>query len=211
MNSDIGSRIREAVVLRGMSLRALGRTLSKRSVRGSSYAMIHRYMSGKTAPALPFLQAVAELMDVRLEWLAAGSGGMTAADERAEREREAALKGLDRQYGEEGIRETFPAYDKLNFITRSALLQAWTLHFGMSYLEHRLGPIMASDHAMQREVGRRIGRTVRAGLIELAIDVQHVRVAQMNNYVLGLANALFALSDSADIRAEAENPWGETW
>jgi len=56
--------------------------LKERGERGGSYTMIHRYLKkGDPQPPTGFLLVAAELLGVRTEWLLAGKGQMTEAEE----------------------------------------------------------------------------------------------------------------------------------
>ncbi len=64
----------------GRSISSFHRILAERQVPGSSYAMVHRYLRGQWKPSLGFLEAAAEVLGVRKEWLTYGEGPRTAAE-----------------------------------------------------------------------------------------------------------------------------------
>ena len=68
------ARLQEAILLRGLSIRGFVRLLEGQGVPRSSYATIHRYLSGETPPPLEFLRTAARLLDLREEWLVLGIG-----------------------------------------------------------------------------------------------------------------------------------------
>ena len=78
---SIGKRLRTALEECGMSVREFHRQMEGRSVRGSSYPTIHRYLADKSEPSMAFLKSAAELLEVRESWLAQGDGARTEAEE----------------------------------------------------------------------------------------------------------------------------------
>ncbi len=64
----------------GRSISSFHRILAERQVQGSSYAMIHRYLRGQWKPSLRFLEAAAEVLGVRQQWLTYGEGPRNAAE-----------------------------------------------------------------------------------------------------------------------------------
>lgn len=74
MTNDIGSRLKEAIPQDG--IRAFHREMERREVRGASYAMIHRYLSGEAVPPVEFLEVAADVLGVRPAWLICGDGPM---------------------------------------------------------------------------------------------------------------------------------------
>ena len=70
-----------ALDLRDMSVREFHRQMKERSVRGSAYPTIHRYLADKSEPSIAFLKSAGELLQVRETWLAQGDGARTEAEE----------------------------------------------------------------------------------------------------------------------------------
>lgn len=64
----------------GRSVASFHRILAERQVPGSSYSMVYRYLRGQWKPSLGFLEAAAEVLGVRQQWLTYGEGPHTAAD-----------------------------------------------------------------------------------------------------------------------------------
>ena len=70
----VGSRLRQALELKGMSIRRFQEEMAAKGVKtgGTSYPQIHRYLNQdpeKAAePSVDFLQVAAKLLDVRIEW-----------------------------------------------------------------------------------------------------------------------------------------------
>lgn len=79
---DGGDRLRDAIGVR-MGWRGgvatFVRTLQEAepTVPGSNRAMVQRYMAGKAAPSLGFLDAAARILNVDFTWLALGRGRPT--------------------------------------------------------------------------------------------------------------------------------------
>jgi transcriptional regulator with XRE-family HTH domain len=75
-----GERLTQALESRRMGKRAFQRAMKQTGVRGSSYPAIDRYLRGQTEPSQSFLEHAAELLGVRLAWLASGVGEKTDAE-----------------------------------------------------------------------------------------------------------------------------------
>ena len=74
---SVGNRLREALKMRDMSIRAFQAEMKQRDVSGASYPTIHRYLKDETSPTLNFLHSAAAVLDVRAAWLATGEGTAT--------------------------------------------------------------------------------------------------------------------------------------
>ena len=57
----------------------VARTATK-GARGTSYASVYDYVTGKAEPPLSFLRPAAKVLDVRLEWLITGEGDRTQSE-----------------------------------------------------------------------------------------------------------------------------------
>lgn len=77
MSTPIGERMLEAIEARGMSIRSFHLALHAKKIRGSSYASVHNYLKGRREPPFEFVSAAAEVLEIRLAWLASGEGAMT--------------------------------------------------------------------------------------------------------------------------------------
>ena len=69
----IAARLGHAIAMKGMDTRGLSRQLSG---LGSSYANLRRYLGGSGEPTPSLLLEMADRLDVRVEWLAFGSGDL---------------------------------------------------------------------------------------------------------------------------------------
>ena len=73
----LGERLQTAVDAKYENAHQFQGDMAKRGVKGSAYPSIYSYLKGKSAPSLEFLQEAAELLGVRLMWLAFGEGEPT--------------------------------------------------------------------------------------------------------------------------------------
>ena len=80
--TTLGDRLGTAIERKDISVSAFHRALNKDGVKGSSYAQIHRYLRNKSVPSIEFIEAAAELLDVRAIWLVSDEGAMTEGVER---------------------------------------------------------------------------------------------------------------------------------
>lgn len=84
-NGEIGERLRQALQLQNRrSIRSFQKELAGKAprtgIKGTSYASVHDYVSGKVVPRPDWLSAAARILGVRLQWLSAGTGAMTHMD-----------------------------------------------------------------------------------------------------------------------------------
>lgn len=79
--SEVPDRLRWAVEEHaGISIREFQRRMDERDVRGSSYATVHGYLHGESAPSVEFLREAADVLGVRDEWLVLGRGPRSGRD-----------------------------------------------------------------------------------------------------------------------------------
>lgn len=76
--ATIGDRLRQVIPDGG--IRGFQREMEARKVRGRSYAMVHRYLSGEEKPPLEFLEAAADYLGVTPAWLICGEGSPKKLD-----------------------------------------------------------------------------------------------------------------------------------
>ena len=62
------------------SHRTFSKYLKEKEVLGASYRQLARYLSGKSEPALDWIQAACELLDVSADWLVLGEGSIASAE-----------------------------------------------------------------------------------------------------------------------------------
>jgi len=78
----LGDRLRKAIENWGSgSIREFQRVMAEADVRGHSYQMIHKYLSGDREPSLEFLRGAASVLRVPVEWLILGTGPETLGEE----------------------------------------------------------------------------------------------------------------------------------
>jgi len=86
---SVGNRLREALQLRGRSVRWLHLNLKDRVKGARSYSSVHSYVKNDSRPGSDFLRAAAEALDVRRDWLIYGEG--KPIDPRAEQAKRTGL------------------------------------------------------------------------------------------------------------------------
>lgn len=92
MPSSVADRLRLALETEGMSIRGFHKEISGRGVAGGSYPVIHRYLKGQACPPLEFVQGAAEILNIRPEWLAFGSGPLRPDHEEDDHDRTMVLR-----------------------------------------------------------------------------------------------------------------------
>lgn len=78
----VSDRLNEALQIRGRSTRSFQQELAERDVPGASTAAVYRYLKGEAEPSLAFIEAAAEILDLRTPWLAFGIGYRDDEEER---------------------------------------------------------------------------------------------------------------------------------
>jgi hypothetical protein len=75
----VAARLQEALGRIGRTRRWLHKQLESRSAtrEGGSYSAVHGYVEGNRVPDVSWIRAAAEVLQVRPEWLAFGTGGPT--------------------------------------------------------------------------------------------------------------------------------------
>lgn len=89
---QIGERLRQAVERHpDLSIRKFQQAMDEYDdVKGTTYATVHSYLSGKTTPSLEFLEVAAEVLDVPRRWLVLGEGSPSDVEEGLEKAEEGA-------------------------------------------------------------------------------------------------------------------------
>ena len=72
--TTFGERFRRAMKRAELPIRAFHREIESRGVKGCSYQAVHRYLKNKGTPSFEFLETTAEILNVRVAWLAFGDG-----------------------------------------------------------------------------------------------------------------------------------------
>ena len=91
---SIATRLKKAIEERDISIREFQRRMAESSAKGdgTSYPAINRALQAEVIPSIRFLEAAADLLQVRRAWLMTGDGHMT---ERPMRERAHLLRTAD--------------------------------------------------------------------------------------------------------------------
>lgn len=183
-------RLRAALTANKMSVRAFITRMAESGVKGGSSGSVYGVLRGKS-PTLEFLETAAQILDVRLSWLVDGDGAMrrgkVAHDTLIQRARER------RSAAEAGIAEEFPRYGQLTQLAQWLLWNACVLLFSEAATDGRYGSLRLDDPDTQREMGRKIGRTLTGLLAELGPS--HPSPAQLHSYAVAVASAIAALND----------------
>ncbi len=70
--ADAGTRLRETIKLRNLTIRGFVRLLQTNAIPRSTYGTVQRYTSGKAQPPVWFLREAAKLLEVSEVWLVLG-------------------------------------------------------------------------------------------------------------------------------------------
>jgi hypothetical protein len=124
----IGTRLQAAIDQwpEQLGVRTLAELLKQRSPRprGSTPAMIHRYLRGAVTPPLEFIQAAADVLGADPSWLAGGSAA-AAAEPWTTTVRDGDLNAVElRQFAVEGLTTRLPRFHLLSARTQRAALDA---------------------------------------------------------------------------------------
>jgi hypothetical protein len=173
-----------------MSVRALARQIATAfpDLRGTSYGGIRQYAAGSVRrPRTELLQAIAEILGVRRDWLAFGEGAMTDKEENArqvsDRVTEASsmaelvVAEVEAGFGSGG--------DRLLSISpvRAAISHSWR-----TILVSRYGERLWQGDA--HRLGVALGRALRSGLDELSVGLDEVSDDALTEYAISVCQGL---------------------
>ena len=192
--NTIGARLTLALQRKGLSVRAFHRALEDREggkILGTSYANIRRYLSGAD-PNPSFLDAAADELGVRVEWLTFNSGP-------AEDPQPAGARAVfDEEMG-----KVFPPYLLSRTTVKDGLASVWwetVQRRAELSAGRRVTPLEVSEVAkgdVGRDVAERIGKSIRWPLYATdgsAIDLNEP-IAR-DAYLLALTQALTIASQT---------------
>lgn len=202
---------------RPISVRALHKALEKGfpNLRGTSYGGVRHYAEGKvTAPRVELLRAMADVLEVRPDWLAFGEGEMTEAMERARGSEPEAEPSRDSWWDliREGVRDGFgEGADWLMGIQpdrigpRALIIsRTWRVVSFSPVGEAMAPPGMAPG---PRQVAEAIGRALRAPLDALGIDpTGPLPDDEYDEYVMAVCSGLRRLSRVSTKQEETHDP-----
>jgi hypothetical protein len=164
IDGTIGSRLKHAIgAWDGGGISAMQRELQAEGVPGSSYAMVHKYLRDKSVPPLAFLTAAADLLGVRVSWLAFGEGRRT---EEGQALAAAALSSPEEFAMLRGISRWFPAIERADPWDRGAVLR--TTRACLSFfveVEARVPPTPAAFEDLAHEAGKSVGAALNGALL----------------------------------------------
>jgi hypothetical protein len=202
-------RLRKAMRQRGVSVRALYRSVENRfpTIRGGSYGGVRLYCGSKPPkqPRLDLLEAFATVLEVRHEWLAFGEGARTeAGQEGAEaataaevlrlghhvQERAARIRALVSKEVAKALGVGPPPSGAASPEWLPGAVVLWsrlrTVLLTRIHLSEGEPPPFPEDQAMARLAARAIAAPLRA----LKINPSEVGDADLSTYVLGITAAL---------------------
>lgn len=78
---SVARRLSETLASQGRSMRWLQRVLSDAGTPASSYGSVRAYVTGQAEPRQDWLDAAAEALEIRAEWLSSGEGEITQVDQ----------------------------------------------------------------------------------------------------------------------------------
>jgi len=174
------------------SIRAFAAEMRERDPRpkGSTRAMVHRYLSGATPPS-DFIEAAADVLGLRREWLAFGQGGPTVAEGIAEA---ASSEQPDGEPGTAAYSEVFrAAFPDCDSAARACFWRLWAA----VYLRETRPP--AEDSAEARlECARRVVSAIQAPLEVLGAMPPRTGPFKLDDYIIAASLALHGIVDQMD-------------
>ena len=208
----VGERLKAAIERRREEgrggLRQFSRTLAERRVRGSSLPSLYTYLKDEAVPSVDFMEAAADVLRVRLDWLRHGEGEQTESeDELVER----FTKNLDSAtlvIAEQWLRSAYPEFDRLTSMTRLMLLHAWR-PYAARLLEAAEVPDDASDDEARELLGgdsaeeimtRPFVEALRLPLEQLRVAPDELRNGHLNRYVFAMCQALATVAEPDALR-----------
>lgn len=148
-----------------------------------SYAATRNYFYDRDAPAA-YLARVAEVCNVRLEWLAAEKGKPTHEEQeladRVSRDSHVASDPVD-----EALRKALPFYKDLDSLTRKSV---WQMFFALP--SHNNGP----ERWSVEEGADRTGRLVTGPLETIGVELNSLADWQVRGYLALFAQAVELLT-----------------
>jgi hypothetical protein len=199
----IGERLRLAIeAWAGGSINALHKKLHAEKVPGASYAQVHKYLRGETIPPLEFVVAAAELLSVRLEWLATGYGTIREGREDSE--------GTDVYWQmSEALAEQIPEFkgftDSLVAFTLTRLMGEYLYLHHPEIASPDLDPDVRWD--LETAMCERIARAMAEPYRMLLNKKSPPSGDLLNWYLVSMSEALFVLA----VQAYRETGYGRSW
>lgn len=224
----VAGRLKRALSLTDRSIRSLHLELHADQVRGSSYASVHGYVSGRADPPLEFLLAAADALDVNPAWLVQGVGQPTrmeaAGGEATADAGEAAAWTAVQELGQEAdwaelrqqvkqaLQEEFIFFNDLPPLAAAAVWRTWErLAADAAHREEWIRgarPAEAGDSVGRSlAVARDIGLCLMAPFSVLDVRPGDLRRWQIESYVLGICSALASLVPDPNLTEPSFRPF----
>lgn len=167
-----------------MSIRAFAAAMKAREPRpkGSTRAMIHRYLAGAPEPPADFITAAADVLNLNPEWLAFGRGPASAGHARVDEwKRKEAVEEHARFLGALGAPKDFHPRHWL-----PSLLE----------VQRRLdsGPLFVGGRLREDDSEERIAKALRAPLDAFGVDARRMTGDMLNDYITSMVPVLLALA-----------------
>ena len=210
--NTVGERLKAAIERRREEgrggLRQFSRTLAERGVRGSSLPSIYTYLKDEAVPSVDFMEAAADVLRVRLDWLRHGEGEQTESEDELVERFTKDLGAATLVIGEQWLRGAYPEFDRLTSMTRLMLLHAWRAH-AARLLEAADVPHAAPGEEARLQMGR--GRdeevmtrpfveALRLPLAQLRVAPDELRDGHLNRYVFAMCQALATVAEPDALR-----------
>lgn len=119
-----GERLAIEISRRFKSRARFEAALSKRNVRGTTRNTLRRYLRDEAEPSTAWIREAAQLLGVREEWLASGSGARTDAEEAARNVRptEPLIEWVTQR-----LSAAVPYWSLLSEHARAEIIECWTV------------------------------------------------------------------------------------
>lgn len=191
-------------------LRKLSRELSERKVRGSSIPSIYRYLKGEGIPPVEFLEAAAETLCVRYEWLRHGEGERerSAADIYQQVEDESAGECAENM--QHALMNEFIGFVQLSRFARLAVLEATVYQWSLASRdpERFTDCPVTDDHAGLERMAGLVGKGMESLLRCMDIDADRVPFDQLNSFAVAVAQGLMTVNPPISSSGSPMTPMG---
>lgn len=201
----LGSRLRRAIQEgpRGLSIRAFQGEMEERlrdtGVRGFTYPSINSYLNDETSPSLEFLEHAAEVLWVRLAYLAAGEGPMTGGEIDQDVAAVLHAMGLPADSGPHPwAQPVAEVVRKIGGGTRWSEAMGFDAHSTTTPVSERPSSLEGRDLLAE------IGRALAGPLNALHVDGERMTYDALSSYILAMVPALMALAPEVRRQMELE-------
>lgn len=197
---SVARRLRETLASQGRSMRWLQRVLSDAGTPASSYGSVRAYVTGQAEPRQDWLDAAAEVLEVRAEWLSSGDGEVTHVDQVLA---DAARKEAAAKSREADIDAYEATADSLSSTIRFAVHGEDDTPFRTlpSEVADCLKRFLVRHYIDRAKVGRKPATDVSPALISISADRMKVKLPEVQQFL----NNTFA--DALAVRRQGSGPF----